>query len=177
MEHTTLEEYLHELDRELRSQWMFQPRILEEVQSHLLEAVEQGERNGLSPAEAQRLALQRFGPAKTLAIQFTEERRLMMQKTLLAAGLALGLGIAYVDSRPTWDDAGITAMAILATCGMLGLLGAKRPWLWALVGGIWIPLFAILNSHNFTSLLVLVFAFAGAYGGWAVRKVVRPATA
>jgi hypothetical protein len=26
-----------------------------------------------------------------------------------AIGVIVGLGIGYVDSRPTWDDAGITA--------------------------------------------------------------------
>ena len=34
-----------------------------------------------------------------------------MQKLLVIVALALGLIIAYVDSRPTWDDAGITAGA------------------------------------------------------------------
>jgi len=31
-----------------------------------------------------------------------------------------GLAIAYVDLRPTWDDAGITAMAMLSLAGAVG---------------------------------------------------------
>ena len=40
--------------------------------------------------------------------------------TLLA--FCFGAAITYVDSRPNWDDAGISALAILATCGVLSFL-------------------------------------------------------
>ena len=52
-----------------------------------------------------------------------------MQKTLFAVAVVLGFAIAYVDSRPTWDDTGITASAVLITAGILGALGPERPWL------------------------------------------------
>ena len=57
-----------------------------------------------------------------------------MNKVLLVAALAIGGGIAYVDSRPNWDDTGVTVAAILLVTGILGrgrpeppvALGARR---------------------------------------------------
>jgi len=90
-----------------------------------------------------------------------------------------GLAITYVDSRPNWDDTGITAGVILLLCGLLALIGVNRPWLLALMVGIWIPLYGLLVTHNYASVLALIFAFVGAYAGWAVRagidKIRRPA--
>ena len=94
-----------------------------------------------------------------------------MQRMLFVVALGLGLAIAYVDSRPNWDDTGITAAAILVSCGLLGALGPKQPWLWALAVGLWIPLFGIALSQNYGSLLALGVAFVGAYAGMALRKI------
>ena len=55
---------------------------------------------------------------------------------------------------------------------MLGLLGPRRAWLWALCCGLGVPLVNIATTHTFGSLLALAFAFAGAYTGVAARKVV-----
>jgi hypothetical protein len=98
-----------------------------------------------------------------------------MQKILLPAALVIGLLIAYVDSRPNWDDTGITALAIFACCAVCGALEPKRSWLWALAIGMWIPVLAIITSRNYGSLLALVFSFAGAYMGMAGRKMLLPA--
>jgi len=90
--------------------------------------------------------------------------------TLVAA--ASGLGIAYMDSRPGFDDTGITAGLLLIAAGCLGSAAPQRPWLWALMIGLWIPLHAIASQHSVASLgmlLVLAFPFAGAYAGTALR--------
>ncbi len=92
-----------------------------------------------------------------------------MQKILLAIAFLAGLFYAYVDSRPTWDDTGITVGVILLTCGILALIGFQRPWLLALAVGVWLPLYEVMTSHTYASLVALVIAFIGAYGGWAVR--------
>ena len=99
-----------------------------------------------------------------------------MQKILLAIAIMAGLFYAYVDSRPTWDDTGITVGVILLTCGILALIGFQRPWLLALAVGLWIPLYEITTSHTYASIIALVIAFIGAYGGWAVRMGFNKAT-
>ena len=53
-----------------------------------------------------------------------------MNKVLFVAALAIGAGITFVDSRPNWDDAGVTAAAIVVSAGILGAAGPSRPWLW-----------------------------------------------
>jgi hypothetical protein len=93
-----------------------------------------------------------------------------MHKVLLATAIVFGIAIAYVDSRPRWDDTGITAMAVLFTSATISAIGRDRPWLWALAVGSWIPLWGVIHSRNFGSFLALGFAFAGAYAGMAFRK-------
>ncbi len=89
----------------------------------------------------------------------------------LTCALALGALIGYIDSRPTWDDAGVTAGALVVSGVLLGATARRRPWLIALAVGAWIPAYAILHGQNYGSLLVLAFAFAGAYAGTAIRRV------
>ena len=95
---------------------------------------------------------------------------------LLAIALCAGATIAYVDSRPTWDDAGVTAFALLASAAILGIVGPERPWLWALAIGLWTPAHALMTHPVVSSLLmliVLVFPLAGAYAGVLCRRLVR----
>jgi hypothetical protein len=89
----------------------------------------------------------------------------------LTTALIFGLLIAWVDSRPTWDDTGISVGALLIVTGLLGLVAPERPWLWALAVGIWIPAYGIIAHANYGLLLVLVIAFVGAYAGALIRKV------
>ena len=97
-----------------------------------------------------------------------------MQTILLVVAASLGLSIAYVDSRPNWDDTGVTAFALLLTCAIFGALVPDRPWRWALAVGVWVPAAGIVMSGNFGALLALGFAFAGAYGGMGLRNLVSP---
>jgi hypothetical protein len=106
---------------------------------------------------------------------FVGQKDLAMQKLLLAIAVGVGSLIAYVDSRPNWDDTGITAAAIFVTCGLLTLASPSRPWLWGLAVGIWIPVLGIAMTRNYGTLLALLFAFAGAYAGMACRKLLAPA--
>lgn len=103
------------------------------------------------------------------------EWRVVVDRVLLVVGLALGGLLAYVDARPAWDDTGVTAAALLVASGALGYLGPRRPWLWALGLGIWIPLLGIARAANYATLLALAVAFVGAYGGKALRSWLSPA--
>ncbi|MFN2519703.1 MAG: hypothetical protein ABR525_01515 [Candidatus Limnocylindria bacterium] len=86
-----------------------------------------------------------------------------------------GLGVAYIDSRPTWDDTGITAGVLLIAAAASAAVAGRRPWLWALLVGVWTPAFEIALSHQLGSLVALVFAAAGAAGGHATARALRTA--
>jgi hypothetical protein len=91
---------------------------------------------------------------------------------LLAAAVGLGLLITWVDSRPHWDDTGITAAAVLFITALLGVAMPERAWVWALAVGGWIPLRAVILTQNYAAFLALVIAFAGAYLGAFARKAI-----
>jgi hypothetical protein len=131
--------YFAELEKELRRRGAATGRFMEETRGHLADAVEAGRMRGLSQEEAEREAVARYGDARTVAAKFAAGRNRTLHWVLLAAAIAMGLAIAWVDSRPHWDDTGITAGSLLLSAGLLGLMGPRRPWLWALGIGIWIP--------------------------------------
>ncbi len=82
--------------------------------------------------------------------------------------LCAGMGIAWVDSRPTWDDAGVTAgvLVIVAAVGSL----AQLPALLAagLVAG---PLLVAELPGGTGVLLAVPFALAGACAGAFIRRL------
>ena len=96
-----------------------------------------------------------------------------MQKKLLVFAVSCGLVIAFIDTRPKWDDTGITVFALLVGSGLIGLLTDRRPWLYALAVGIWLPLWYLITAHNPTLLVTLVFPFIGEYIGWALRLALK----
>jgi len=91
---------------------------------------------------------------------------------VLIVGAVVGLLIAFIDSRPGWDDTGVTAGAIAISACILALASASTPWMIALAVGLWVPAFALATTGNWGALLALVFAFGGAYLGAAFRRSV-----
>ena len=90
--------------------------------------------------------------------------------------VAAGLAIAVLDSRPGWDDTGITAVLLALTAFAVAAAAGRRPWLWALLVGAWTPLLEILASGATGSLLALAIAAVGAFAGYGLaRLLVRPA--
>jgi hypothetical protein len=98
-------------------------------------------------------------------------------RVLLLVALILGALIAWVDSRPTWDDTGITAGVLLLISAGFGAVHPRFAWLWALALGAWIPLVGIVIAHNFSSILALGIASIGAYLGVAAHHLLHRATA
>jgi hypothetical protein len=94
------------------------------------------------------------------------------ERLLNFSALAAGLIICWIDSRPGWDDTGVTAGLILVTTTFFGYKAPHRPWLRAFLVGIWIPLAGIFFTKNYSSLLALLIAIAGAYGGFLFRKII-----
>lgn len=81
-----------------------------------------------------------------------------MKKTtiiILTLATIAGLVIAWIDSRPNWDDTGITVFMVFCASTLLGYLSPQKTWLIALAVSIWIPLYGILLSNNFGSLIAL----------------------
>ena len=113
-----------------------------------------------------------------VAGKFAAEEFRTLHTGLLIAAVAIGVAIAWMDSRPHWDDSGISAGCLLLSAGMMGLIGPRRPWLWALAIGVWIPLYLIVDHiaahtvtlETFSYLIILAFPFVGAYAGMGLRK-------
>ena len=110
------------------------------------------------------------------ATTFVERSKKTMRWTfLMPLALVLGLLIALVDSSPGWDDTGITASALVITCGLLGAVHPVRAWQWALAVGLWIPVLGIALHQNYESWMAVAVAFVGAYAGKLVRRSIRAA--
>jgi hypothetical protein len=87
---------------------------------------------------------------------------------LIFAALVLGLAIAWMDTRPTWDDTGVTAGVVVAGSALATMVGLRLWWAAACVAG---PLALVLAVHG--SLAAVVVALLG-LGGAALGSVVRP---
>jgi hypothetical protein len=165
--------YVQQLRRELRRHFIADPRILEEVRDHLVDAVERARAEDDSfAAEAEAQAIARFGSPELVAAAFVADRTRILHRCLLVAAILAGIAIAYVDARPTWDDAGMTAGAMALVAAALGSLGPARPWRWALAVGLWIPAYALVHTPapgSIAMFIVLIFPLAGAYLGRTAR--------
>jgi TctA family transporter len=97
--------------------------------------------------------------------------------------LAASLGIAtgYVDV--VIDDLLFTALLVLASCMLLGLLRARWPWRWVVCVGAFIPLTELAaylwktvkpsRAQIYGSFLAFLPGIAGAYGGAVMRRVIE----
>jgi hypothetical protein len=84
-----------------------------------------------------------------------------------ALSLGAGLAIAWVDTRPGWDDTGVTA-GLLAIAAAAGALARVPPWLAAaLAAG---PLLIAELPRGTGVLLAIPVALVGAYVGELVRR-------
>ncbi|MEO8470313.1 MAG: hypothetical protein ABI573_11690 [Chloroflexota bacterium] len=94
------------------------------------------------------------------------------QRDVLAAvvAVAFGLAIAWIDSRPGFDATGITAGALFVAGGVATFLSRRRPWLWALAAGIWVPMFEIHDASMPAPLAALLLAGVGAALGWLTSR-------
>jgi hypothetical protein len=96
---------------------------------------------------------------------------------LLAALCGVGAGVADVMV----DDLLFTALLVLASCMLLGVLRRQRPWRWVLVVGALIPATELAayvirtvkptRAQVYGSFLAFLPGIAGAYGGSVLRGV------
>ena len=88
----------------------------------------------------------------------------------LAIALVSGVAIGYMDSRPGFDDTGITAVSLVVAAGLAAFIAGRAPWLIALATGIWIPLFELSTIGSGGPVASLILAGAGASMGWLVGR-------
>ncbi|MEI7523734.1 MAG: hypothetical protein WCJ95_05370 [Mariniphaga sp.] len=96
-----------------------------------------------------------------------------MKKTpiiLLFATAFSGIALAWIDSRPNWDDTGISVLMILVVSTLFGYFSPQKPWITALAVSGWIPVYGIVTTQNFGSLLAIIPGFAGAFLGLLLKK-------
>ena len=100
---------------------------------------------------------------------------MITRRDALASALAIGAGltIAVIDSQPGWDDTGVTAILLVLAAFASAALSGRRPWLWALLVGGWIPLLEIPSSGQLGPAVALLFAASGAIAGYGLAHLVR----
>jgi hypothetical protein len=92
-----------------------------------------------------------------------------MSRLVGVLALVAGGAIAWVDTRPGWDDTGVTAGALLIVTGVAALAGL-RWWIAAalVVGPL---LLAEIGSVGWGLALAPAIAVVGALGGTLLRRV------
>lgn len=98
---------------------------------------------------------------------------------LLGAGCGIGIGWADV----VIDDLLFTALLVVASCMLLGMLRPRWPWRWVINVGVFIPLTELAaylirtvkpsRAQVYGSFLAFLPGIAGAYGGAVMRRVVE----
>jgi len=89
---------------------------------------------------------------------------------LVVLSIGIGLVIAYLDSQPGWDDTGITATMLLLLAALVSGISGRRPWLWAILIGVWTPM-AEVSTSGWAGLAALGVAGLGATAGYLLTRV------
>jgi hypothetical protein len=92
---------------------------------------------------------------------------------LVAAASLIGVAVAWLDSRPGWDDTGITAGLLVLGALLVAAVDGRRPWLWTLLVGAPLPIVEVPGSGSGAPLVALLFAAIGVSVGILVRRAVQ----
>lgn len=95
-------------------------------------------------------------------------------------GALCGIGTGWADVEV--DDLLFTALLVLASCMLLGLMRKRWPWRWVVVVGIFVPITEFMayvvrtvkptHAQIYGSFLAFLPGIAGAYGGAIMRNVI-----
>lgn len=89
-----------------------------------------------------------------------------------AIAVAFGFIVAGLDSRPGWDDSGVTAGLLVVGAALAAALDGRRPWLWTLLVGAPLAIIEVPATGSAASLVGLLFAGVGATLGLLVRRAI-----
>lgn len=108
-----------------------------------------------------------------------EPRTLRSDVPFYFLAAACGVVTGYADVAV--DDLLFTALLVLASCMLLGILRPRWPWRWVIVVGSFVPLtelaaYVVLTvkptrAQVYGSFLAFLPGIAGAYGGSVMRQV------
>jgi hypothetical protein len=94
--------------------------------------------------------------------------------------VACGAFAGWIDIEI--GDLLFTALLVLASCMLLGILRPQKPWRWVVLVGLFVPVADLLayllmaqkpyRVQIYESLLAFLPAIAGAYGGSAMRAAI-----
>lgn len=180
-----VERYLHELRRSLPRGVEEREEIILEARDHLLEVAASLTAAGISPEEAERRAVRRFGDAREIARQYPAPparlrlRRAYLYTALFAATWVLAFGLSAVLAEPLRVIFGEPQSsnfplnpllhATLIAGGAAAILGVH----WALRG--WIAQATRIAPPRMLLLLASgVFALRGVSTLWAAAHPVGP---
>jgi len=95
--------------------------------------------------------------------------------------VACGAFAGWIDVKI--GDVLFTALLVLASCMLLGLLRPQKPWRWVVLVGVFVPVADLLaylliaqkpyRAQIYESPLAFLPGIAGAYGGSAMRGVIN----
>lgn len=101
--------------------------------------------------------------------------RKLIASVVLSIAIVLGVAIGYVDSRPGWDDTGITAGVIFLSAAILSAGVPRLAAPIALAVGLPVVAFNVIRTGTFGSAAALAIAVVGAVVGFTVRRFAVPA--
>ena len=92
---------------------------------------------------------------------------------LIVIALLAGSIIGWVDTRPHWNDTGITIGLIFISSFILGLFAGRNAWILALIIGLCITSLNYLVSGRFDSAVSILISLAGVYGGVSLKYLIK----
>jgi len=100
----------------------------------------------------------------------------MNRKTwgVVAIAAAAGAVIGYVDSRPGWDDTGVTAGTLLLAGLLLALIRPRAAWPIGLALGIPVVVFNAVAHGGPGAAPAVGFGLAGAALGYGLGRLRSP---
>jgi hypothetical protein len=84
---------------------------------------------------------------------------------------ATGFVIAYIDSRPNWDDTGVTAGAIFLVAAVFGAMRPRAFWFGGLAIGLPVWVMNVIVRNNYGAILAVIVALIGAVVGAVIGEL------
>lgn len=95
------------------------------------------------------------------------------QLVLVVIALAAGLSLAWVDTRPHFDDTGVLVMLLIGISIPIAAASGRWPWLWAVLIGAPVPIAELVGAGSPASLVALGCSALGAAAGWFLARGLR----